>query len=55
MEVIFQLANSTAQPLINVPNVTWAISFQPEPPAITNKSCKNSLNLCNSRKFPSRG
>lgn len=46
MEEIFQLANRTAQPLVEVPNVTWAISFQPEPPIITHKSCANSLNLC---------
>ena len=46
METIFQLANTTVQPLSSIPNLTWAISFQPEPTIITHKSCANSLGLC---------
>lgn len=45
MESIFQLANSTAQPLSSVPNITFAISFQPEPMIISGKSNLNSLGL----------
>lgn len=43
MDSIFLLANATAQSLTSTPNITWAISFQSEPPIITHKILRKQL------------
>lgn len=38
MSTIFDIANRTVQPLVDVPDLAYAISFQPMPTAITSKA-----------------
>ncbi|KAK4546444.1 hypothetical protein LTR36_002121 [Oleoguttula mirabilis] len=48
MSDIFDIANSTAQALLNVANLAYSLSFQPEPTIITSKAATlggNSLGL----------
>ena len=50
MATLFELANATAQPLQSIVNVSFSISFQPQPQAIIQASLKsnsagNSLGL----------
>lgn len=35
MSTIFSIANNTLQPIIHIPSLVWALSFQPIPSAIT--------------------
>lgn len=48
MSTIFDIANSTVQSLVDVPNLAYSLSFQPMPTAITSKAKSrggNSLGL----------
>jgi hypothetical protein len=51
MSEIFDLANATAQPLVDIANVSFSISFQPQPQvviresAVSNGGVGNSLGL----------
>ncbi|TKA77900.1 hypothetical protein B0A55_03342 [Friedmanniomyces simplex] len=48
MSEIFNIANTTVQALIGVPNIAYSLSFQPEPTIITSKAASrggNSLGL----------
>jgi hypothetical protein len=48
MSTIFDIANRTVQPLTDVPNLAYSLSFQPMPTAVTSKAKSrggNSLGL----------
>jgi hypothetical protein len=45
---IFDLANSTAQPLIDVANISFSISFQPQPQVIIRESAVSNGGVGNS-------
>ncbi len=48
MRAVWQIGNSTAQPLRGIPNFKWSLSYQPEPTIITSKAATtggNSLGL----------
>lgn len=56
MSKVFDLANTTAQPLIDIVNISFSISFQPQPQpqviiresAVSNGGADNSLGLATS-------
>ena len=44
MRSVWQIGNSTAQPLRGIPNLKWSLSYQPEPTVITSKAAANGGN-----------